>query len=128
MSDRAPGPEPQVDEGAIVQLPLDWSGVLEEPVRHVNQFMAQVGSPAQDGVPDGVYLSFGSVEPPPVFGSPAERRRTYDQIAVLKVNVHGRLHFSRSHLRDLVQVLEELGRQYDALIEHGDRAGPQIEE
>ena len=105
-------------KAAVIQLPLDWSGIAAEPVHHVNQVIAQIGGPAQDGVPDGIYVSFGRAEPLPVFGSEEERERAYQAIAALKVSVHGRIHVSRSNLRDLVRVLEEVGRQYDALVEH----------
>lgn len=105
-------------KSAVVQLPLDWSGLGAQPVQHVNQVLAQIGGPAQDGVPDGIYISFGSAEPPPVFGSPEEREQALQAIPALKVTVYSRIHISRSHLRDVVRVLEEVERQYDTVAEN----------
>jgi hypothetical protein len=125
-ADRPTGGEGEAG-GLIIQLPLDWSGLSDATVQHVNQVLAQIGAPAQDGMPDGIYLGFGSTEPQAVFGDEEERRRAYQAIGALKVTVHGRFHISRGHLRDLVSVLEEVGRQYDAITEssHAPKAPDQ---
>jgi hypothetical protein len=98
-------------------MPVDWTGVAAVPVQHVNQMLAQIGSPAQDGIPDGVYLTLGSAEPPLVFGNEEDRQRALEDIGALRVTVHGRFHISRSQLSDLIQVLEKVAAQHDGLVQ-----------
>jgi hypothetical protein len=109
--DPSNGPAP-----SLVQVPIDWSDVVTVPVHHVNQALAQIGGPAQDGVPDGIYLALGSTEPPLVVGSEEERLRALEKLQALKVSVHGRFHVSRSQLNDLIQVLETVAAQYDDIV------------
>jgi hypothetical protein len=109
----------------MVAVPVDWSDVPSAPVVHVNQTLAQIGTPSQDRMPDGVYLSLGSAEPPVITGSTEERQRALEALSGLKVTIHGRFHMSRSHLADLIKVLETVADQYDTVVKaagHGQEA------
>lgn len=99
-----------------VQVPVDWNEIAAVPVHHINQSLAQIGGPAQDGTPDGIYLALGSAEPPLVFGSEEERQRALEKLVAVKVSVHGRFHISRSQLDDLIQVLQTVAAQYDGIV------------
>jgi hypothetical protein len=103
-----------------VQVPVDWSGLAEAPVHHVNQSLAQIGGPAQDGTPDGIYLALGSAEPPLVFGSDEERQRALEKLEALRISVHGRFHISRGQLKDLIEVLTAVATQYDGIVRNAD--------
>ncbi|HCU92168.1 MAG TPA: hypothetical protein DHU96_05300 [Actinobacteria bacterium] len=102
----------------MIQLPQDWSAVADVPVQHVNQALAQIGLPSQDGAPDGVYISLGSSEPPAVFGNEEERKQALEALGAIKVTVHGRFHLSRGQLNDLIRVLRTIAEQYDGIVEN----------
>lgn len=97
-------------------MPVDWSDIADAPVQHINQSLAQIGGPAQNGIPDGIYLALGSAEPPLVFGSEEDRQRALEKLRAVKVSVHGRFHISRGQLNDLIQVLQTVAAQYDAIV------------
>jgi hypothetical protein len=103
----------EVKAPPIVQLRQDWAGIADVPVQHVNQALAQIGSPSQDGTPDGIYISLGSSEPPLAFGSEEERKRALEALGAIKITVHGRFHISRAQLNDLIEVLHTIAVQYD---------------
>jgi hypothetical protein len=107
----------EVKAPPIVQLRQDWGGIVDVSVQHVNQALAQVGPPSQDGTPDGIYLSLGSAEPPIAFGSEEERKRALEAISAIKVTVHGRFHVNRAQLDDLIEVLHTIAAQYDDIAE-----------
>ena len=99
-----------------VMVRLDWSEVEQTPAHHVNQVLAQVGPPSWKGVPDGIYVAFGSVSPPVIPPDDERREARVAELAdsVLKVTVHARVQLSREALRDLIQVLQTTADQYDA--------------
>jgi hypothetical protein len=102
---------------AAIQLLQDWSAVADVPVQHVNQALAQIGVPSQDGAPDGIYISLGSSEPPLVYGNEDERKRTLEALSTIKVTVYGRFHISRGQLDDLIGVLHTIAEQYDVIVD-----------
>jgi hypothetical protein len=106
----------EVKTPPVVLLPQDWGGVADVPVQHVNQALAQIGLPSQDGIPDGIYLSLGSSEPPIAIGNEEERRRTLEALGAIKITVHGRFHVSRGQLGDLIDVLRTVATQYDGIV------------
>lgn len=100
-----------------VTVRIDWTDSAAIDAQHVNQVIAQIGNPTPDGVPDGIYVTFGSVPPPVVVGPDEESQRA--QLANLqgssvKVAVASRLHMSRGLVDALVQVLQTATAQYDA--------------
>ena len=107
----------EVQAPPVVQLLQDWGGIADMPVHHVNQALAQIGPPSQDGTPDGIYISLGSSEPPLAFGSEEERKRTLEALGAIKITVHGRFHVSRAQLNDLIGVLHAIAVQYDGIAE-----------
>lgn len=115
MLDPSEGPTP-----SQVQVPVDWSDIAAAPVHHINQSLAQIGGPAQDGTPDGIYLALGSAEPPLVFGSEEERQRALEKLEAVKISVHGRFHISRGQLKDLIEVLTAVAAQYDGIVGGAD--------
>lgn len=122
MSDVAP---PEVSAGpAYVAVTLDWSDADGVDARHVNQVIAQLGVPAPDGAPDGIYIALGSLLPPVVLGDDEERRRALDRLqgTPVKVTVHGRFHMSRGLLEALIQLLQTTATQYDAAVHDAEAA------
>lgn len=98
-----------------VALRLDWGGIGAVPVSHVNQLAAQVGPPSQQGVPDGVYIAVGSVQPPLVVGDAAQRAARVAELqgGSIAVTVSAYLHMSRDTLGDVIKVLQTAADQYD---------------
>ena len=116
----------EAEAPAAIQLLQDWSATADVTVQHVNQALAQIGLPSQDGVPDGIYLSLGSSEPPLVFGSEEERQQALETLGTIKITVHGRFHISRGRLNDLIRVLQTTAEQYDRIVD--SLAGTQDQE
>ncbi len=110
-----------------VMVRLDWSEVEQTTAHHVNQVLAQVGPPSWRGVPDGIYVAFGSVSPPVIPADDERREARVAQLAdsVLKVAVHARVQLSREALRDLIQVLQTTADQYDASLGAASEEGMQ---
>lgn len=106
-----------------VTLRLDWSPAQTAQAQHVNQALAQVGSPGADGMPDGIYVTVGVVPPPPIPGDDDRARaEAVEALKVngVKVNVAGQFHMSRQMLGDLISVLQTTAAKYDAAV----RAAP----
>jgi hypothetical protein len=109
---------PQVSESVPpIEVRLDWSDAAAVEPRHINQVVAQLGNPAPDGVPDGVYVAFGDV-PPPVVVDDEDRRRLIERLqgSDIKVTVQGRFHMSRGLLDALIRVLQTTAGQYDTAV------------
>lgn len=47
-----------------VMVRLNWDAVERTPASHVNQVLSQAGPPLGNGIPDGIYVSLGSIAPP----------------------------------------------------------------
>jgi hypothetical protein len=102
-----------------VTVSVDWSDYAAERPEHVNQAMAQLGVPASDGVPDGVYVVLGNVLPPVMAPGPdveVQKRLAELQGTTLKVDIVGRFHMSRGLLDAIIQVLQTTAAQYDAAV------------
>ncbi len=110
-----------------VSVRLDWSAAEACPVQHVNQVLAQVGSPSESGVPDGIYVAVGSVSPPVIPADPEERAERVAALgaSALKVAVYGRVNMSREVLGDLMRILKVTADQYDAAVTRARRPGAQ---
>jgi hypothetical protein len=114
--------EDDPSEGAPLQFSInvDWSEVDATPTQHVNQLVGQLGPPLEGGIPDGIYLAFGSIPPPLILGRDnEERRKVAEELSgrSVKVTVHGRFHMSREVLDSIVNVLQTTARQYDATVQ-----------
>jgi hypothetical protein len=111
-----------------ITVRLDWSEAATAPAQHVNQLLGQIGPPMANGIPDGVYLTFGSVAPPviPPPDDEAGRRAAIEALrtGLSKVSVHGRLHMSRDLLDDLIRVLQVTASQYDTAVKMASEHGP----
>jgi hypothetical protein len=95
-------------------LAVDWAAAADVPTTHVNQFAAQAGPPNVDGTPDGVYLLFGSIAPPLIFGKDETTlMRELESLKSITVTVHDRFHMSRARLGELIDVLQQAAVNYD---------------
>jgi hypothetical protein len=102
-----------------VTVTLNWDDAVDVPAEHVNQFLGQVGPPAANGIPDGVYVTLGSVVPPVILANDGEARmRAIEALrtGLTKVRVHGRFHMSRDLLDDVIRVLQITAATYDAAV------------
>ncbi len=99
----------------VMQVRLDWSAAETAQPLHANQIITQVGPQGSDGVPDGVYISFGSAPPPLLPDDPAEREEVIRRLrdTGVKVNVLGQVHITRRLLEDLIGVLQTTVEKYD---------------
>jgi hypothetical protein len=102
-----------------IRVRLDWSDAAQAGSEHVNQAIARLGSPLANGLPDGIYVTFGSVPPAVLLDDDPEARA--DAIAKLKaegvkVNVSGQFHVTRQMVDDIIRVLAATADRYDAAI------------
>lgn len=95
---------------------LDWTDVSAAPARHVNQALGQLGTPVK-GVPDGIYLVLGNVEPLAI-ADEQDRGRVIEELTAsgLKVEVRGRFHLSRETALEVIRVLQATADQYEAAV------------
>jgi len=118
----SPGCETVEVEGASEEVPepvtvrLDWGEAATVPVQHANQALGQLGTPVK-GIPDGIYLILGSVEPL-VIPDEESRTRAIEDLAAhgVRVTVQGRFHISRQAADELVRILGESVALYDAAV------------
>jgi hypothetical protein len=103
------GPEP-------VTVRLDWGEAATVPVQHANQALGQLGTPVK-GIPDGIYLILGSVEPL-VIPDEESRARVIEELAAngVRVTVQGRFHINRQAADELMRVLSESVALYDSAV------------
>jgi len=102
-----------------VAVDLDWQAAAAVEPLHVNQVMVQMGVPAPNGVPDGIYITLGRVLPPLVGGPDEEsQRKALEQLqgSTVQVGVQGRFLVSRALLDSFIQVLQDMAAKYDATV------------
>ena len=102
----------------LVKVRIDWSEAETAQAPHANQALAQIGAPGSDGMPDGIYVTMGSVAPPPLLDDDEEARdRLLERLTTrgVKVNVVCQFHMSRQMLDDLIGVLQTTAAKYDAV-------------
>lgn len=111
---------PQVGNLPLVAVTLDWQDAAAVEPLHVNQLMAQIGVPAPNGVPDGIYITLGRVLPP-LAGGPDEesQRKALESLqgSTVKVGIQGRFHISRAQVDSFIQVLQDMADRYDATVQ-----------
>ena len=104
----------------LVKVRVDWSAVEDAPAQHVNQVLAQVGPPGTDRVPDGIFITMGSVSPPALLDDNIEARDELLEKLVTrgaKVNVVCQVHMSRQMLGDLITIRQTTAAKHDAAAE-----------
>jgi hypothetical protein len=113
------------DEPTPVELRVDWGDFDAAGVLPSNQFVAQLGLATKDGVPDGVYVTFGHVVPPVLLGPSNEdiRKQIEDLGGRRVVQIQGSYLLTRGRLTELIEVLQTAARQYDSLVERRSRSG-----
>jgi hypothetical protein len=113
---------------AQVTVRLDWRDVKVTPSQHVNQALGQLGPPT-NGIPDGIYLTFGRVEPEIVLDAESQAKVIEElKESGAKVGVLGRFHLTRQLADEVIRVLQETSAQYDAAVRntqesHGEGQG-----
>ena len=102
----------------LVSVSLDWSGTESAHAEHVNQVLAQVGPPGPDGMPDGIYVTMGSVPPPALIEGDPSQARLLEKIRTsgVTVNVLGQFHMSRAMLSDMIRVFQTTVDKYDEAV------------
>lgn len=118
---------PQVGDLPLVAVTLDWQDAATVEPLHVNQLMAQIGVPAPNGVPDGIYITLGRVLPPWAGGpDPESQRKALESLqgSTVKVGVQGRFHISRDLVDSFIRVLQNMADQYDAAVQRSDGNWP----
>lgn len=106
--------EVRTPESIIIRL--DWSEASSASLHHVNQAIGSLGPPTR-GIPDGVYLMLGEVEPSIVQDDEGREQAIRElKSAGAKVRVPGRYHFSRELAGEIIRVLREVTAQYDAAV------------
>ncbi len=104
----------------LVKVRIDWSAAETTPAHHVNQALGQLGPPGSDGMPDGIYVTIGTVSPPALLDEDTVAR---DELVArlessgAKVNVVGQFHMSRQMLQDFIAVLQTTAAKYDAALQ-----------
>ena len=106
-------------------VPVRWNleGV---PTLFANQFVATLGPPTADGVPDGIYMVLGTVAPPLIIGDTPEARKAYVEAAMrggLTAEIHGRYFLTRGRLDEVIKALETIRDRYDEAASAGMTAG-----
>lgn len=109
----------------LVAVSLDWKDAAAVEPLHVNQLMAQMGVPAPNGVPDGIYVTLGRVLPlPPLAGGsdPQSQRNALETLqgSTVQVGIQGRFHISRDLVDSFIQVLQTMAGQYDAAVQRSE--------
>ena len=104
------------EEPQRLSVRLDWSETAAAPVWHVNQAIGQLGTPVK-GIPDGIYLVLGNMEPPVIPDAETRTRIINELLASgAKISVPGRFHLSREAADEVVRILQETIAQYDAAV------------
>jgi hypothetical protein len=101
-------PEQPALDAIDVALPIVWVGADELPVHFVNNFIVQVSS-------GEVFLTLGSVVPPPLVGSPEEQKDQADRLGAVTVKPVVRAAMTPARARELHSNLGQIIAIYDRL-------------
>ena len=95
-------------EGAI-QLPVVWVGADDLPVHHVNQFVTTVS-------PTEVFMTIGTLVPPPLMGSsPEERLEQAKRLDFVQIRPVARVAMTEQSARDLMRILKQTLDNYEKM-------------
>ncbi len=99
--------EEQPPEVEARSVPVVWVGTEDLPVQFVNQFVGVVA-------PDEVFLTLGSLVPPPILGETEEERRAaVEDIQFVQVKPVARIALTPARLQQLIQVLQQTLANYE---------------
>jgi hypothetical protein len=94
-------------EDDIVQIPIAWVGLDDQPVLMANQFIGQVEQ-------DEIVLSIGAQVSPPILGNTAEERREQlHRVTFIPVRPIARISMTRRKVEELAHVLRDTLENYD---------------
>lgn len=99
-----------------ISMRSEWGDVENVPVQFTNQFSASVGLTSHRGTPDAIYLTFGHVSLPIMLGSPDDVRERLEAKGKLTVSILARFSLTRDRLDELIEVLDSVRRQHDAVV------------
>jgi hypothetical protein len=98
-------PEPAPED--TVTRPIVWVGVEDLPVHFVNQFIGVVA-------PHEVFLTLGTIVPPPILGATEEERKAAaESIQFVQVKPVARIALTPARLRELIGVLNQTLSNYE---------------
>jgi hypothetical protein len=91
----------------IVQIPVAWVDLDDQPVLMANQFIGQVEQ-------DEIVVSIGAQVPPPILGnSPEERREQLLRVAFIPVRPIVRLSMTPRRVEELAHILRDTLENYE---------------
>jgi hypothetical protein len=91
----------------IIQIPIAWIGLDDQPVLMANQFIGQVEQ-------DEIIISIGTQVSPPILGSTAEERREQlSRVAFIPVRPVARFSMTRRRVEELAHILRDTLDNYD---------------
>lgn len=96
-----------MNEEEAISLPLVYVGVEDVPLLFTNQFVIQHHQ-------NEFILTLCQVTPPILLGTKQERREQAKRLSYIPVKVVARIAFTRQRLVELISVLQENLRTYDA--------------
>lgn len=91
------------------QVSVTWVGAEEIPLQFANAFLGMVQ-------PGEIYLNIGSVVPPVIQGTPEERKAQVNAIDYVLAKPIARLAFTPARLDEMIKILQETKRNYEALM------------
>lgn len=90
------------------EVPTVWVGAEELPVQYVNNFVGITD-------PTGIYLTLGSLVPPPIVGDTVEERKAQaEAITFVPVKPVARVAMSPAGLKRLIEILTQTLQNYEA--------------
>lgn len=94
-------------EDDIVQVPIAWVGLDDQPVLMANQFIGQVEQ-------DEIVVSIGAHVSPPILGNTVEDRlEQLQRVAFIPVRPIVRVSMTRRKVEELAHVLRDTLENYD---------------
>jgi hypothetical protein len=109
----------------VVQFEISWDQAEDLPLQFANQFAVQWGSGAgADQVPDGIYLTVGTIAPPIFTGTPEQIQRQLDKHSKsVPVRPLIRLVISAERAEELVALLQTTLKQLE---NRGDKPAEKV--
>lgn len=100
------------DTPEVINLPIIWVGVDEEPIQFVNQMVSQFQE-------NEFILTFGQLAPPMIVGPPDVQREQVQTLSFVPVRPVVRVAMTADRMRQLVDVLSGNLATYDSQREDG---------
>jgi hypothetical protein len=90
-----------------LEVPIIWVGVEDAQILFANQFLGQVEQ-------QEIVLTFGQLTPPVLLGPPERRVQQVERLGYVPVKTVARFAMTRARLEELIGVLQETARNFDA--------------